>query len=115
MKSKPKSKSKPIKKETVDKLIAQVEAFYDEITVLSKSKPDNPLNAFKLKFINDKLTEANGVLVGDYQPLKGFSVFDDADLPSNSDVVMVLSQYLARLRDWQSAHRVTPGSGIQWQ
>ena len=98
--------------EVVEKLIAQIEGFYGEMSVLSKSKPDNPLNAFKLKFINDKLIEANRVLVGEYQPLKGFTVFDDATLPTNSDVVMVLSQYLTRLKAWRRANRASPISDV---
>jgi hypothetical protein len=103
-----KSKSKrPATRELVEKLIVQIEGFYDEMSVLSKSKPDNPLNAFKLKFINDKLTEANSVLVGDYQPLKGFTVFDDTALPTNSDVVFVLSQYLNRLKAWRRDNRAS--------
>ena len=92
-------------KDLVDKLISQIQGFYNEVTVLSKSKPDNPLNPFKLKFINEKLAEANGVLVGDYKPLKDFTVFEDTALPTNSDVVMVLSQYLARLKAWRMDHR----------
>jgi hypothetical protein len=103
-----KSKSKPPSTfEVVEKLIAQIEGFYDEMTVLSKGKPDNPLNAFKLKFINDKLTEANSVLVDEYQPLKGFTVFDDTAMPTNSDVVFVLSQYLNRLKAWRHHNRTS--------
>jgi len=111
-KGKSKTKAKPDGKEIVKKLNAQIQGFYDEISVLSKSKPDNPLNAFKLAFINDKLSEANDVLVGEYQPLKGFTVFDDTNLPTNSDVVMVLSQYLTRLKAWRSANRTSPISEI---
>jgi hypothetical protein len=99
-------------RETARKLSAQIQGFYDEISVLSKGKPDNPLSAFKLKFINDILAEANTILVGQYQPLKGFNVFEDTNLPTNSDVVMVLSQYLTRLRAWQAANRAAPISNI---
>src|SRR5437867_2500476 len=108
MKAKSKSRLKPNQNEIVVKLIGQIQSLYDEISVLSKSKPDNPLNAFKLNFINQKLTEANTVLVGEYQPLDGFTVFEDSNLPTNSDVVMVLSQYLARLKDWKRANPVSP-------
>lgn len=95
---------KPNEKELIDKLVGQIQGFYDEVSVLSKSKPDNPLNAFKLKFINEKLNEANVILTGNYRPLKDFTVFEDASLPTNSDVVMVLSQYLARLKAWRFDH-----------
>jgi hypothetical protein len=108
-----KSKSKgPTAGELVGKLMVQIEGFYEEMSVLSKSKPDNPVNAFKLKFINDKLTEANTVLVGEYQPLRGFSVFDDTALPTNSDVVLVLSQYLSRLKAWRHDNRGSPISDV---
>lgn len=96
---------KSSEKERADKLVSHIQGFYHEVSVLSKSKPDNPLNLFKLKFINEKLAEANVILTGEYKPLKDFTVFDETSLPTNSDVVMVLSQYLARLKAWSWDHR----------
>lgn len=72
----------------------QLIGLYDEMLVLSKKKPDGPVNKFKLKFINELVKKANSLLGKDYHPLKGFDVFDEDDLPSSSDVVFVLSQYL---------------------
>lgn len=93
-------------KALVDRLTAQIHGFYEEMSLLSKTKPDNPLNAFKLKLINDKLIEANALLVGDYRPFKDFTIFDDSALPSNSDVVFVLKQYQSRLRAWRIDHHI---------
>lgn len=97
----------PMKAKDVDffeKVKAQLDQLYNEVSVLSKSKPDNPLNKFKLSFINEKLGEANIILTGDFKPFKDFEVLDVDELPSNSDVVMVLSQYLDCLEAWRSAN-----------
>lgn len=87
-----------------EKVRGQIQQFHNEVSVLSKSKPDNPINPFKLKFINEKLAEANTVLIGEFKPLKDFTTFEEESLPSNSDVVMILSQYLDCLEAWRCAH-----------
>ena len=97
----------PMKAKDVDffeKVKAQLDQLYNEVSVLSKSKPDNPLNKFKLIFINEKLGEANTILIGDFKPFKDFELLNVDELPSNSDVVMVLSQYLECLEAWRSAN-----------
>jgi hypothetical protein len=87
-----------------EKVQAQVQQLHGEISVLSKSKPDNPINKFKLKFINEKIGEANAILTGEFKPFKDFNQFEEDNLPTNSDVVMILSQYLDCLEAWRSAH-----------
>ena len=77
-----------------EKARSQLDQLHNEISVLSKSKPDNPINKFKLSFINEVLVAANVILVGDFKPFKDFAVFDADELPTNSDVVMILSQYI---------------------
>jgi len=77
-----------------DKVRGQLEALHEEIGILSKKKPDDAVNVFKLKFVNQVLTEANSILDDEYLPFGGFSAFDEDVLPTNSDVVMMLSQYL---------------------
>jgi hypothetical protein len=97
----------PMKAKDVDffeKVKAQLHRLYNEISMLSKSKPDNPVNKFKLSFINEKLGETNTILTGDFKPFKDFELLDVDELPSNSDVVMVLSQYLDCLEAWRSAN-----------
>src|SRR5579872_5415098 len=72
----------------------QLHSFLTEISELSKKKPDAPLNKFKLKFINDTLSKLNALLK-DNRPFADFQQFDVDDLPTNSDVVVILSQYTA--------------------
>jgi hypothetical protein len=87
-----------------EKVKGQIGQFHKEVSILSKSKSDNPINKFKLKFINEKLSEANTILTGEFKPLKDFTTFDEDSLPSNSDVAMILSQYLDCLEAWRCAH-----------
>ena len=87
-----------------EKVKAQLHQLHNEVSVLSKSKPDNPINKFKLSFINEKLGQANTILTGDFKPFKDFALFNVDELPSNSDIVMVLSQYLDCLEAWRSAN-----------
>lgn len=97
-----------------EKVQAQLGQLHKEMSALAKSKADNPVNKFKLKLINQKLVEANTILVGGFQPFEDFSVFSDEDLPSNSDVVMVLSQYLECLEGWRSANVAYSVSDYSW-
>lgn len=84
--------------ETFLKLQPQLKSAYNEIALLSKKKPTDPLNKFKLKFINSILLRANEILDNKYQPFpEEFTIFDEADMPNNSDVVFILSHYLTSL------------------
>ena len=81
------------------KIQSQIEEMYNEISILSKKSKDDALNEFKLTFVNNLLEEANKILNEKYKPFKDFKVFDKDKIPTNSDVVMVLSQYLACLEN----------------
>ena len=82
--------------ETFLKLQPQLKSAYDEISLLSKKKPTDSLNTFKLKFINSILLKANGILDDKYKPFpEDFSLFNEDDMPNNSDVIFILSHYLS--------------------
>lgn len=81
-----------------EKIQDQLQAMHDEIDKLSKKKPDDAINKFKLNFINEILAKANTILDREYLPFDQFSKFDEDQLPTNSDVVMVLAQYLAAFK-----------------
>ncbi len=65
-----------------------------EISILSKKSQNDVLNTFKLKLVNQVLSQSNQVLGKDYRPFSDFEKFKEEDIPSNSDVALVLSQYL---------------------
>ena len=84
--------------ETFLKLQPQMKSAYDEISLLSKKKSTDPLNKFKLKFINSILSRANTILGDKYKPFPGdFDLFNEDDMPNNGDVVFILSHYLTSL------------------
>jgi hypothetical protein len=80
--------------DTFEKLQAQIEGLHTEISTLSKKSQNDPLNKFKLKFVNQILSDSNGLLGDKYIPFADFSIFDENDLPTNSDAAMMLTQYL---------------------
>jgi len=84
--------------ETFLKLQPQLKSAYEEVTILSKKKPTDSFNAFKLKFINSILSRANKILEGEYKPFpEDFTLFDEDEMPNNSDVVFILAHYLTSL------------------
>jgi hypothetical protein len=102
------------KKEDVsefEKLEQQLHSFLAEISELSKKKPNDPLNKFKLKFINAVLGKMNNLL-GDFRPFDDFEQFDVDELPTNSDVVVILGQYAAATYLFRTEH--TTSKGIYW-
>ena len=79
-----------------------MKALHSEISVLSKKSPSDAVNAFKLKLINKCLAAGNDVLGADYKPFDDFDAFDSEDMPSNSDVTMVIAQYLEEAERYRS-------------
>ena len=82
----------------------QVQTFYDEVSVLSKKSPDGKVNRFKLGFINGTLRRATALLGDAYRPFADFESFNDEELPSSSDVGMMLSQYLNSMQRYKRDH-----------
>jgi len=86
-----------MKKSDVDnfeKVNSQLEALLQELTQLVKKSPDNPVNKFKLKFINEIIHKSNELLGDMYKPFSDFANFEEEDLSSNSDVTFIIAQYL---------------------
>jgi len=69
-----------------------LQSAYKEMSELSKKRPESPLNMYKVKMINRILIPLKELLknetVADY-----LDVLDTDDLPTNSDVVLIMSQY----------------------
>ena len=104
------------KKEDVsefEKLEQQLHSFLDEMSELSRKKPDGPVNKFKLQFINSAIKALNRLL-GDHRPFKDFGTFDVDDLPTNSDVVLILAQYAAATYNLRREQTEKGGYGAEW-
>ncbi len=80
--------------EKFEKIYGQFEGLHKEIGILSKKTPNDPINKFKLSFINKLLAEAHEVLDEKQRPFDGFNSFDEDELPTNSDITMIFEQYL---------------------
>ncbi len=88
--------------ECLEKVIGQMESLHAEIGALAKKSPNDGLNKFKLKFVNTTLFQANTILGTDYKPFEEFDKFEEDDLPSNSDVTMILAQYLEAIERFRA-------------
>jgi hypothetical protein len=74
----------------------QLHSMLTEMSELSKKKANDGLNKFKLKLVNVLLEKMNKILEAQ-KPFKDFEIFDENDIPTNSDVVVMLSQYAAAI------------------
>lgn len=77
-----------------EKAEKQLHVFLHEVGELSKKRPNDPLNTFKLELVNGTLKTLNELL-GTEKPFPGFELFDLDKLPSTSDVRFILAQYTA--------------------
>ena len=96
-----------------EKLEEQLHSFLREISELSHKKPNDALNKFKLKFINSTLEGLNKLL-GGHKPLNDFEKFDIDEVPTNSDVVVILGQYAAALYLFRKEHTVNKSVNWYW-
>lgn len=96
-----------------ERLQAQIEGLHAEIQTLVRKSPNDLLNKFKLNLINAVLRRANTLLADQYRPFTDFADFDDAQVPSNSDVMLILSQYLAAMETMRGDH-IYQRTGGNW-
>lgn len=78
-------------------------ASYREIQELSKKKPDTPLNALKVKMINRILVPLKEILSSE-DIAEYIDLLSDDELPTNSDAVLILSQYLKALEAYKEKY-----------
>ncbi len=96
-----------------DRLVPMLEAAHHEMTELSKKKQDGVVNALKIKMINRLLAELSKVVEKD--PSHAFlDLLDEDTLPQNSDVVLILSQWKAALKQFHGKHYGLDGSRYRW-
>jgi len=98
-----------------EKLARQVLGLYEEMSILSKKSPNDAVNKFKLKFINRQLSESNTLLGPRYRPFDDFEVFDEDEVPQNSDVVFILSQYLQCMEKLRGDYVVVRNGTWYWK
>lgn len=101
--------------DTFEKISGQLLNIYEEISLLSKKSPNDAVNKFKLKFVNKLLSQSNDYLGEMYKPFDDFDSFDEDDIPQNSDVVFILSQYLQCFEKQRSDNVVIRNGNWFWR
>jgi hypothetical protein len=82
-----------------------------EIRELSKKKQDEPLNPFKVKIINKKLGQIKKLLKN--EPSSEYlELLDEDSLPTNSDAVLMLTQFINSLKQFKKKYYESDGSDI---
>jgi hypothetical protein len=87
-----------------EKLVAQLDGFYQDLSVLVKKNQNDAVNAFKLNLINNVLQQCNILLGNKYRPFPDFETFSLDAVPSNSDVTFIISQYIECAEKFRSDH-----------
>jgi hypothetical protein len=105
---------KPDEIDAFQKLELQVHSCRREIAELSRKKPNDAINKFKLGHLNSLLEKAN-VVLGTDVPLEGFTVFEVDQVPTNSDAVFVLAQYTDALHRFRSQNMVQDKGVTIWK
>ncbi|MBP5540232.1 MAG: hypothetical protein J6X88_01155 [Bacteroidales bacterium] len=86
--------------ETISPLL---KAAFDEVKEFSKKKQEELLNVKKVKMINRLLEKAKDVLKSE-SSYDFLDVLDENELPSNSDVVLIMSQYISAMNSFRHDH-----------
>jgi hypothetical protein len=94
-------------------LQGQLESFHNEMNALVKKNPNDPLNKFKLGLINSVLKKANALLGTNRRPFGDFEQFEEESMPSTSDVLMIISQYLSAFEKTR-ADNIYQKAGMRW-
>jgi len=74
-----------------------------EFDLLSKKKSDGQLNKMKIKIVNRVLSPLNELLKNEASH-KFLDVLNEDDLPTNSDVVLIISQYEKALLNFKNKY-----------
>ena len=78
-------------------------AMFNEMKQFSKNKQNISLNELKVKKINEILNRIKKIL--SKEPTSEFlEILDDGNLPTNSDAVLILSQYYSALNQFESKY-----------
>lgn len=86
--------------ETVSPLL---DSAFNEIKEFSRKKQDEPLNIKKVKVINRLLEKAKEVLKNE-PSVDYLDMLDEDDLPSNSDAVLIMSQFISAMSKFSRDH-----------
>ncbi len=88
-------------------------AMYTEFKELSKKKPDGAVGKAKIAVVNRLLEKCRQVLA-DETSLPFLDLLSEDDVPQHSDVVLMLSQYHAAMKQFHGTYYGWSGSEHTW-
>ena len=80
-----------------------LKSIYDEMKEFSKKKPDEPLNAFKVKNVNRVLIKVKNILTNE-PTVEFLDILDDETLPTNSDAILIIGQFNASMDSFKTKY-----------
>jgi len=87
----------------------QLNKLYQEIAILSAKKHDATVNQFKIRILNRWIGLASELMPIKYHPIEGFAIFDASEVPTYSDVLVVITQYTGALDRFYSDYTTMAG------
>jgi hypothetical protein len=90
-----------------------LKAMFQQFIELSKKKPEAALNKPKVAMVNRLLEKCREVLA-DEMSLQFLDLSDGEQLPQNSDVVFILSQYDSAMKQFREDHGRSNGYSRVW-
>ncbi|MEW5918641.1 MAG: hypothetical protein AB1762_19725 [Gemmatimonadota bacterium] len=90
-----------------------LEAMFAEFKELGKKRPDATVSTAKIELINRLLSKCREVLSGE-PSLEFLDLLDKDNVPQNSDVVLMLSQYVAAMSAFRAKYYTWTGVEHQW-
>lgn len=100
--------------ERYEELWSTLVSIKNDVFLLSSKKPNDQLNKFKIKYINDVLTEINTLIGGD-KPFDDFDGFDEVALPTNSDALMIINLYLNSMERFRKHNSMEKVVEMDWE
>lgn len=99
--------------EQFEMLFPIVESVFNEIKDLSKKKQDGALNNLKVKMTNRVLSKVKTILKDD-PTLEFLDLLDEESLPTNSDAVLIISQFKGAMQQFKNRHLDTSSIEEVW-
>lgn len=91
-----------------------IKIIHDEMHILYTTKQDDVLNIFKFRVINKLIISAREILVTE-PVLEYLEQLDEQVLPQNSDVIIILCQYIEALDQYKAKNNVYSSQSGSWQ
>lgn len=80
-----------------------LKAMHAEFKEISKKKPDAAVSKMKCSVVNRLLRSCRDVLAAE-KSLEFLDLIDEDDVPQNSDLTLMLSQYVAAMQQYHGMH-----------